>query len=125
MALITCPECQREVSDQAKECPNCGYPVQNIRNEDPYEYISDEIEVNENEQKLRSYGLWSFILAIFSLFLPVPIINIVIAIFAVALAAKGLKASKRGFAIAGLVIGIIALVGAISLLVTDGYTDMF
>lgn len=27
MALITCPECGRTVSDQATECPNCGYPI--------------------------------------------------------------------------------------------------
>ena len=27
MALITCPECSREVSDQAAACPHCGYPL--------------------------------------------------------------------------------------------------
>ena len=27
MALITCPECGKEVSDQAGKCPNCGHPV--------------------------------------------------------------------------------------------------
>lgn len=27
MALITCPECEREVSDKAHSCPGCGYPV--------------------------------------------------------------------------------------------------
>ena len=26
MALIKCPECDREISDQAKACPNCGHP---------------------------------------------------------------------------------------------------
>ena len=25
MALINCPECKREVSDQAYSCPHCGY----------------------------------------------------------------------------------------------------
>lgn len=25
MALITCPECGKEISDKAKACPNCGY----------------------------------------------------------------------------------------------------
>ena len=29
MALIHCPECVREVSDQATACPHCGYPLQN------------------------------------------------------------------------------------------------
>mgnify|MGYP005862064849 CR=1 FL=1 len=27
MALITCPECEKEVSSAAQSCPNCGYPV--------------------------------------------------------------------------------------------------
>lgn len=27
MALIKCPECGKEVSDKAKTCPNCGYPI--------------------------------------------------------------------------------------------------
>ena len=26
MALLTCPECGKQVSDQAQTCPNCGYP---------------------------------------------------------------------------------------------------
>lgn len=27
MALIKCPECEREVSDKAVSCPHCGYPI--------------------------------------------------------------------------------------------------
>ncbi len=27
MALIKCPECGKEVSDKAKNCPTCGYPL--------------------------------------------------------------------------------------------------
>jgi len=26
MALMSCPECEREVSDRAMICPPCGYP---------------------------------------------------------------------------------------------------
>lgn len=26
MALINCPECNREISDKVKSCPHCGYP---------------------------------------------------------------------------------------------------
>ena len=29
MALIKCPECSKEVSDKAKTCPHCGYPLTN------------------------------------------------------------------------------------------------
>lgn len=28
MALINCPECNKEISDKAKSCPNCGFPIQ-------------------------------------------------------------------------------------------------
>lgn len=27
MALIKCPECDREISDKAEACPHCGYPI--------------------------------------------------------------------------------------------------
>ena len=27
MALIKCPECQKEISEKAKSCPNCGFPI--------------------------------------------------------------------------------------------------
>lgn len=27
MALFNCPECQKQVSDQAPACPQCGYPI--------------------------------------------------------------------------------------------------
>ena len=27
MALINCPECNSQVSDKARECPECGHPI--------------------------------------------------------------------------------------------------
>lgn len=39
MALINCPECGKEVSDKAKVCINCGYPI--------YEYVLEQKEVKE------------------------------------------------------------------------------
>ncbi|MBT4843587.1 MAG: zinc ribbon domain-containing protein, partial [Anaerolineae bacterium] len=30
MALISCPECKKQISSQAKSCPNCGYPLDNL-----------------------------------------------------------------------------------------------
>lgn len=27
MALINCPECRKQVSDQSTSCPSCGYPI--------------------------------------------------------------------------------------------------
>ena len=28
MALINCPECQKEISEKVKSCPHCGYPFE-------------------------------------------------------------------------------------------------
>jgi hypothetical protein len=33
MALITCPECERQVSELARSCPSCGYPIEDKRRE--------------------------------------------------------------------------------------------
>ncbi|MEI6072395.1 MAG: hypothetical protein WCS31_11430 [Verrucomicrobiae bacterium] len=30
MALIICPDCQKEISSEAKNCPNCGLPIKRI-----------------------------------------------------------------------------------------------
>lgn len=34
MALITCPECGREISDKAVSCPGCGFPLDGYVQED-------------------------------------------------------------------------------------------
>ena len=33
MALISCPECSREISDKAAYCPQCGYPISKYKRE--------------------------------------------------------------------------------------------
>lgn len=33
MSLISCPECTREISDAARSCPHCGFPIQ--KQDDP------------------------------------------------------------------------------------------
>ncbi len=38
MALMNCPECEREISDQAMMCPHCGHPIRGLCG---YEYRSD------------------------------------------------------------------------------------
>ena len=30
MALINCPECQKQVSEHSINCPNCGYPINQL-----------------------------------------------------------------------------------------------
>ena len=35
MALVQCPECGKEISDQALSCPNCGYVMQKVESIEP------------------------------------------------------------------------------------------
>ena len=52
MALIKCPECGKDTSDQALDCPNCGYPIMR-----QYCYM-----IWKNTTKLLNYFLKSQIL---------------------------------------------------------------
>ena len=35
MALITSKECGKEISDKAKSCPSCGFPLSEVLQEAP------------------------------------------------------------------------------------------
>lgn len=39
MALITCTECGKEISDKASACPNCGCPIEHIK---PHEETKEQ-----------------------------------------------------------------------------------
>ena len=45
MALIVCPECGKQVSDQAESCPHCGYPIP--------KYIAEQKKQAELEEKAK------------------------------------------------------------------------
>lgn len=32
MAIVECPECKKQVSEFAKSCPHCGYPIETSLN---------------------------------------------------------------------------------------------
>lgn len=49
MALITCPECGKEVSDKADKCPNCGAPV-----EKPAEKKKEEVVQEKKKGSLSN-----------------------------------------------------------------------
>lgn len=43
MALIYCPECGKQISDKAKYCINCGYPI--------WEYVNEKKELKDEPKK--------------------------------------------------------------------------
>lgn len=46
MALISCPECGKQISDKAPNCPNCGYPINAVaaQNNNPQENNSKRLD---------------------------------------------------------------------------------
>jgi len=54
MALVKCPECNKEVSDEAKTCPFCGYFLKKVEKE---------------KQKKKTMGTIALILGIVSVIL--------------------------------------------------------
>ena len=48
MALISCPECSKQVSTQAQSCPNCGYPLR--RTEERYHTVTHFGSVSSSGQ---------------------------------------------------------------------------
>ena len=85
MALIKCPECGKEISDQAEKCPNCGYPIynsnriQNPRN--TYSNVTPPIPPSMNvcETKKKGIGL-GMVSLILSFLGPLTIIGLILAI---------------------------------------------
>lgn len=76
MALIKCPECGKKISNKAKQCIHCGYPLNEIENEpkaeaendreictingktfDFTELVNDTVNGNYNDQEYRN-GLY-------------------------------------------------------------------
>ena len=53
MALINCPECKKEISDQSINCPNCGYPMKSLQDE--HLKTENKISFNNIWNKLSIY----------------------------------------------------------------------
>ncbi|NLE89804.1 MAG: zinc-ribbon domain-containing protein [Dehalococcoidales bacterium] len=58
MALINCPECGREISDQVKACPHCGYPLES-ESENAQETQPQQVEITG--VNLKKQGNWKSI----------------------------------------------------------------
>ena len=55
MALINCPECNKQISDKAKICINCGYPIEDIMQQSANENLQTN---NEKATDGRIYKLF-------------------------------------------------------------------
>ena len=59
MALIKCPECHREISDQAESCPHCGYPIQKklykTEREKAFDDFYSDMDAKKERPKKKSH----------------------------------------------------------------------
>jgi len=65
MALINCPECEKEISDKTKACPHCGFPIPEQKQQDAErvlgkDAISKEKEIPVNDQVSKAPSFWSY-----------------------------------------------------------------
>jgi zinc-ribbon domain len=65
MALTRCPDCGREVSDEAPSCPDCGRPIAVAPDAAPSPRPAQAIEVSTRRwKKLRVIGTLEVLLAL-------------------------------------------------------------
>ena len=57
MALIECPECKKQISNQAQSCPNCGRPMS-----------ATGKQVDNRTMTNRRFGGCLFLLGLFFIF---------------------------------------------------------
>jgi uncharacterized membrane protein YvbJ len=64
MPLIHCPDCGKQVSDSAHSCPNCAYPLSNLKNK-----TANNIPIiQKNELVVTGYIMVFLSLLIFPVF---------------------------------------------------------
>lgn len=65
MALIMCPECSKEISDKVKNCPNCGYPLVEEKDDaQKVELTSVSLKIEEGKRKRLITKTVSFLVII-------------------------------------------------------------
>lgn len=64
MALIICPECGKEISDTARSCPNCGYPITAKENEENLTTSAAVGEIPKKKFSSKAIAIGCLIIAI-------------------------------------------------------------
>lgn len=111
--MKTCKNCGAQYSDDALVCPNCNSAETVNVNQDNVFVPNNQTNAEEAKKKINVFGLVGMIIGIVSCFVS-GYVGIVISIVGLVFSAIGLKRMKEcrlnGFAIAGLVLSIVALV---------------
>lgn len=105
MALVYCPECGTQSSDQAIACPKCAYPISKIFGKKPISTVEYE-PVEESHDTLIAFGYISAVVSL--LFIPIlfMLIGIILGIITIT---KGETNHGTAHIILSIVFGIIGI----------------
>ncbi len=111
--MKTCKNCGTQYSDEILVCPNCNTNETVSDNRFNENATDCQTTIEQQEKKMNVFGLVGMIIGIVSCFIS-GYVGIVISIVGLVFSAIGLNRKKEcrlnGFAIAGLVLSIVALV---------------
>jgi len=69
MALISCPDCAKQVSDQASACPFCGFPIKQSEAEQnqPSKVLTEQTEFMKRNRGCGDMILYSPFIFVFAI----------------------------------------------------------
>ncbi|MEE0968052.1 MAG: zinc ribbon domain-containing protein [Clostridia bacterium] len=83
MSLINCPECNKEISDKAYSCPNCGYPIATSQKQEFLKEIESikreaaaEVLCNEQTEKPKKHRKHIFVRIVLSFVVIISLLGI-------------------------------------------------
>lgn len=105
-----CYNCGKELTDDAKECPNCGKQTNYAVEKQAKNETSSQIDPNAKTYSIVSLvcGICSIVFC--SIHWLISLLSIISGVVAVICSVKAKKTSSNGMATAGLVCGIIGIV---------------
>ncbi len=94
MALITCPECKKEISDKAKACPSCGYELQAVGKQLCPDCNIEPVPIKK-KKSVSAGGILGAL--IFIIAIPVLFVNLLIGLAAMILAVIVGSGTRGGY----------------------------
>jgi hypothetical protein len=73
MALIKCPECNSDISDQAPACPKCGFPIKNADIQDASDNSTTSNKILKPKKKSRLKPLLLILICLVIVYYSLPL----------------------------------------------------
>lgn len=111
MALVYCPECGTQVSEHAKQCTKCAYPISKIRLEKD---VSQPISLIQKKEENTGLVIAGYIVAFLALFIYPVVLLIAGVVIGIVTITKGRTGHGVAHIFLSLLFGILgAVFGAI------------